>query len=317
VVCLLGPSGCGKSTALRLAAGLEPLQAGRVLIAGRVMADGRVDVPPENRGVGLVFQDFALFPHLTVFDNVAFGLIDRPKEERRRRVTELLERVALAGHADDHPHMLSGGQQQRVALARALAPSPRVMLMDEPFSGLDVRLRQTVRLESLDVLRAEGTTTLIVTHDPEEAMAVGDRIAVMAEGALRQIDTAEGIWNRPVDAFTATFPGEVAEFTATVADGVVTTPLGAFATDLADGAAARVLVRAEAIRVLPANGAGLGRATVRSVSFLGGVLLVRLDVPGVSGPLIARMPAGIGAPPTVDRPVMLTVDRAGVFVFRA
>ena len=181
VVCLVGPSGCGKSTVLRLAAGLETLQRGRVSMRGEVVGDpaARVGVPPERRPVGLVVQDFALFPHLTVGGNVAFGLSQRPVTDRDRRVREVLRQVGMEGYVDAYPHALSGGQQQRVALARALAPEPSILLLDEPFSGLDERLREQVRDDTLRLLRRNGTAALLVTHDPEEALFMADRIYLM------------------------------------------------------------------------------------------------------------------------------------------
>ncbi|MFP3944405.1 MAG: ABC transporter ATP-binding protein, partial [Alphaproteobacteria bacterium] len=179
VVCLLGPSGCGKSTTLRIAAGVERLDAGRVEIEGRLVAGEGVFVPPEDRGVGLMFQDFALFPHMKVAENVAFGLAGLPRAERARRALEMLERVGMERHANKYPNALSGGEQQRVALARALCPRPGILLMDEPFSGLDARLRDRVRDRTLDILKEEGASALLVTHDPGEAMRMADRIALM------------------------------------------------------------------------------------------------------------------------------------------
>jgi iron(III) transport system ATP-binding protein len=229
VVCLLGPSGCGKTTILRVAAGLERLQRGRVAISGRTVAAEGVDIPPEERGVGLVFQDYALFPHLSVRENVAFGLRALPAAERRQRALAVLQRVGLAGLAEAFPHTLSGGQQQRVALARALAPQPRVMLLDEPFSGLDTRLRDQVRDETLHVLKDSGTATLLVTHDPEEAMFMADRIAVMRAGRMEQLGQPADLYCQPANAFVAAFFGDVNRLDGTVRDGRVQTPFGAVA----------------------------------------------------------------------------------------
>ena len=185
VMCLLGPSGCGKSTTLRMIAGVETPDQGRILIDGQEVLGAGVNLPPEARGVGLMFQDFALFPHLTVAGNVAFGLVG-DKANKTRRVDELLEKVNLSGFARKHPHELSGGEQQRVALARALAPRPRVMLMDEPFSGLDNRLRDGIRDATLEVLKAEGAAVLLVTHEPAEAMRRAAEMARMREGRIVQ-----------------------------------------------------------------------------------------------------------------------------------
>ncbi|MGE5766512.1 MAG: ABC transporter ATP-binding protein, partial [Bacteroidota bacterium] len=250
VVCLLGPSGCGKTTALRVAAGLEILQQGRVLIDGAVVAGEGREVPPEARSVGLVFQDYALFPHLSVADNVAFGLRRLPGAERRQRVAEALELVGMAASAAAYPHMLSGGQQQRVALARALAPRPRVMLLDEPFSNLDARLRQQVRDDTLHVLKRSGTTTLMVTHDPEEAMFMADRIALMRAGRIVQLGTPANLYYQPAEAFVASFFGEINILQGVVKAGEVATPFGAVgAGGLADGTAVEVLIRPEALHL--------------------------------------------------------------------
>ncbi len=181
VVCLLGPSGSGKTTLLRLAAGLERLQQGAILIDDEIVANEERHVPPEHRGVGLMFQDYALFPHLSVLDNVTFGLLGQAKDRARRRAMEMLDQVSMTAHAQNHPNMLSGGQQQRVALARALAPEPKLLLLDEPFSGLDTNMRGQIREETLTVLKANGVATVMVTHDPEEAMFMADRIKILGE----------------------------------------------------------------------------------------------------------------------------------------
>ena len=188
VVCLVGPSGCGKSTVLRLAAGLERLQRGRISMRGEVVGDPekQVRVAPERRHVGLVFQDFALFPHLTVGGNVGFGINRLPAAQREARVRETLRQVEMEQYIDTFPHTLSGGQQQRVALARALAPQPSVLLLDEPFSGLDERLREQVRDDTLGLLRRNGTAALLVTHDPEEALFMADRLYLMRAGRIVQ-----------------------------------------------------------------------------------------------------------------------------------
>ncbi len=251
VVCLLGPSGCGKTTALRLAAGLEPLQQGRIQLGGATVAgDGR-DVPPEARNVGLVFQDHALFPHLTVLDNVAFGL---KGDDRLTIAKTWLDRVGLGPRGNDHPFMLSGGEQQRIALARALAPGPRVMLMDEPFSSLDAGLRAELRRQTLHLLRQAGTATLLVTHDPEEAMAMADRIVVMRAGRIVQAGTPEQVYCRPASRFIAEFLGEANVMPGVVTGGAVPTPFGPIpAPGLADGAAVDIVVRPESLRLASAG----------------------------------------------------------------
>ncbi len=204
---LLGPSGCGKTTVLRAIAGFEPLQAGRVELDGVVLADARSALPPERRRVGMMFQDYALFPHLDVAGNVGFGVRAPSRAARQARVREALERVGLADHAARYPHELSGGQQQRVALARALAPDPALLLLDEPFSNLDIDTRQRLAGELRALLKAAGTTVLMVTHDQAEAFAMADRIGVMHAGRLLQWDDAETLYRHPVDRFVAGFVG--------------------------------------------------------------------------------------------------------------
>ncbi len=214
--CLLGPSGCGKTTAMRGIAGFEPIQAGTIRIGGEVVSRPGWMLAAEMRRVGMVFQDYALFPHLTVADNVAFGLRGESRSARQARVAELLELVGLGGHADRFPHQLSGGQQQRVALARALAPRPRLILMDEPFSNLDVELRERLSLEVRDILRREATTALIVTHDQHEAFALADWVGVMADGRIQQWDTPYKLYHEPANRFVADFVGQGALVTGEV-----------------------------------------------------------------------------------------------------
>jgi iron(III) transport system ATP-binding protein len=232
--CLLGASGCGKTSVLRCIAGFEPLTAGEILLNGRVVSRRGFRVPPEQRRVGMVFQDYALFPHLSVEANVNFGIRDLPAAERRRRTDEVLDLVGLASLRDRAPHQLSGGQQQRIALARALAPRPRLLLLDEPFSSLDVDLRERLAQELRGILRQAAATALFVTHDQLEAFAVGDVIGVMNHGRLEQWDDAYTLYHRPATRFVADFIGH-GVFTPAqiVPDGhgcIVRTPLG----DLAD-----------------------------------------------------------------------------------
>ncbi|HLT46611.1 MAG TPA: ABC transporter ATP-binding protein [Rubricoccaceae bacterium] len=205
---LLGPSGCGKTTALRLIAGFMRPDHGAIALAGRTLADDHTFVPPEKRGIGFVFQDYALFPHLTVAQNVAFGLRAMKKPARAARVREVLRMVGLDGLEDRLPHALSGGQQQRVALARALAPRPRLILLDEPFSNLDALFRQEMRDRVRDVLKAEGTTAVLVTHDQEEALLFADRVAVMHMGRIEQVGTPEALYLTPRTLFVAQFLGQ-------------------------------------------------------------------------------------------------------------
>ena len=249
IVCLLGPSGCGKTTLLRVAAGLEKVQAGTVTLSGDVVATPERQLPPEKRGVGLMFQDFALFPHLSVSANVAFGLRDMAGSARNKRVEEVLRQVNMYERRDDYPHQLSGGQQQRVALARALAPNPAVMLLDEPFSGLDQNLRISVREETLGVLKASNVATLLVTHNPEEAMFMADRIIVMGPGGkILQEGTPNEIYASPAHPFVATYFGQVNQFEGTAKDGNVETPLGPVPVPhIEDGCQVDVVIRPHGI----------------------------------------------------------------------
>ncbi len=295
VVCLLGPSGCGKTTLLRIAAGLERPRAGTVRIGGQVVASDTVFVPPERRGVGLMFQDFALFPHLTNLANVAFGLDRLARAEARAEALRALERVGLGRHAEDYPERLSGGEQQRVALARALAPRPGVMLMDEPFSGLDRRLRDAVRDETLSVLRRAGATVIVVTHDPEEALRVADRVVLMRRGRIVQIGAPRQIYRSPIDLETARFFTDLNEIAGRAREGRITTPLGAWpAGEVAEGGEAVVVIRPESIAFRRAGGTpadGAIQGVIRAERFLGGTALVEIAVEGLERPLNARVPS--------------------------
>jgi iron(III) transport system ATP-binding protein len=205
--CLLGPSGCGKTTVLRAIAGFETIDGGEISLEGSVVSRPGYNVPPERRRIGMVFQDYALFPHLSVADNIAFGLHHAEAAERRMRVEELLVTVGLTGAGGKFPHELSGGQQQRVALARALAPKPQLLLLDEPFSNLDVELRERLSLEVRDILKQAGITAVLVTHDQHEAFAVADVIGVMHEGRIQQWDTPYNLYHKPANRFVADFVG--------------------------------------------------------------------------------------------------------------
>lgn len=314
IVCLLGPSGCGKSTVLRLVAGLEVLREGRIMLDGRLLADSGHAVPPEVRHIGMVFQDLALFPHLSIEDNVAFGLRHIAAPERRRLTAAALKQVDLGGLAGAFPHMLSGGEQQRVALARALAPRPRALLLDEPFSSLDARLRDRVRDDTLALLTASSTTALLVTHDPEEAMRLGDRIAVMNQGRLLQVDTPETIYRRPAGGFVARLFGELNEWHGTTTEGAVTTPLGPLATPGLDaGVAVEVLIRPEAVRIAPRGCGGTSTARVLSSRLLGPYSVVRLAVCGSDLRLVARVAEGVVLDPGAK--VSVRLDPTQVFVF--
>lgn len=321
VVCLLGPSGCGKTTLLRIAAGLQTLTGGRVSLGGEVVSEsGGIHWPPERRNVGLAFQDSALFPHLTVIDNVSFGLKALPARERKVRALHLLRQLGMSEYARVYPHTLSGGQQQRVALARALAPSPRVMLLDEPFSSLDARLRDQIRDDTLHVLKEVGTATLLVTHDPEEAMFMADRIALMRQGQVVQMGTPTDLYCQPIDPFVVNFFGPVNEYLGHVHDGIIETPAGPLdAGDLPNGSAVRVMIRPEAVRVTPLNEASHGHRTshVLMSRLLGANSMVHICAHGAGGQemhLHARTP-GVFLPEE-GQAVALSLDPTQVFVFK-
>ncbi len=227
---LIGPSGCGKSTTLRLVAGLERPDSGCIRIAGDTVAQGRSFTPPERRRVGLVFQDHALFPHLSVARNVAFGIDKLTQDEQRRRVGEVLDLVRLGHLAERYPHELSGGEQQRVALARALAPRPAIVLLDEPFSSLDETLRAQVRADTVAALRETGTTALLVTHDQTEALSCGDRVVVMRGGLIEQADTPQRVFEAPATRFVASFMGDADFLPARVHNALLTCEIGVVST---------------------------------------------------------------------------------------
>jgi iron(III) transport system ATP-binding protein len=262
LVALVGPSGCGKSTLLRLAAGLAGVDDGTIGIAGEVVDDGTRRVEPEDRRTGLVFQEHALFPHLTVADNIGFGLRQVPRRERAARVERWLAVMDLGGHGARYPHELSGGERQRVALARALAPEPRLVLLDEPFASLDPNLRDRLRGEIVEVLRVTGTPTLFVTHDQTEALIAGDRIAVMRAGRLEQTGRPEDVYERPANRFVAAFMGP-ASFLPIVGG---TTELGPPDRPAPDGAL--LVVRPE--QVVVAADDATARAVVTATEFRGG-----------------------------------------------
>ncbi len=317
VVCLLGPSGCGKTTLLRIASGIEKPSRGRVLINDAEVAGPNRFVPPEERSVGLMFQDFALFPHLDVLDNVAFGLRALPREEARREALAILARVGLEGFAHEQPNTLSGGQQQRVALARAIVPRPAVMLMDEPFSGLDVQLRDSMQEETLALLRETRATSLIVTHHPEEAMRLGDRIAVMRGGHLVKLGTAEDLYRHPGELFIARMFSEINEVPYKVSKGAIATPIGNVpAPGLAEGDTAILCIRERGIvlRVPSAEGAEGGLAgRVLDVKFLGAVALLEVGIEGFDAPLRVRAREIEGWRKGAE--VRVTIDTERVLVF--
>ena len=315
LVCLLGPSGCGKTTTLRAVAGLERPERGRIEIAGRVLSDASVELPPPERGIGFLFQDFALFPHLTVAQNIAYGMSRRQRATDLGRVESLLERIRLRHLADSYPHMLSGGEQQRVALVRALAPRPRVVLLDEPFSSLDASLRSGLREETMRILKDAGVTVLMVTHDPEEALVSADRIVLMRDGAAVQTGTPDALYARPVDAFTASFFGAVNRVPGRVAGGEIRTCLGALANPgFGDGEKVEVLIRPDGLALAP-DGTG-PELRVCSVHFAGAASVLRLSA-SHDGPVHdhfhARQP-GLCRHRVGER-VRIAIDRSQAFVF--
>jgi len=278
IVCLLGPSGCGKTSTLRLIAGLEKPDAGTITINGKTVSSHKDTTPPHKRGVGFLFQDFALFPHLTVAENISYGLTGLDREAAAARVDELLAQIQLTDHADKYPHMLSGGEQQRVALARARAPRPRLLLLDEPFSGQDTALRQQLRNETLNILKDRGATAIMVTHDPEEAMMMADRIILMKDGRVVQNGTPSEIYHRPATSFAAQFFGDINRLPGKVENGRVKTGLGEFAEpSLKDGSDVEVLIRPDSMKIVQSNDPDCS-LHVCAVRDAGNASLVRLGI---------------------------------------
>ena len=276
ILALLGPSGCGKTTTLRLVAGFERLDEGTITIGAETVAAPGRHVPPERRQIGMVFQDYAIFPHLSVGENVAFGL-GGGRRERAVRQETLLDFVGLTGLGERMPHELSGGQQQRVALARALAPGPRALLLDEPFSNLDAALRADVRAEVRALLRQTRTTTLFVTHDQEEALFLGDRVAVMRAGRIEQSGTPESVFLRPKTRFVAAFLGQTDFLEGTVVRGGVESTMGKLLLrpEVPAGSRVAVALRPDAVNVAPAA-PDEANARIVSRQFLGIAYLYRL-----------------------------------------
>jgi iron(III) transport system ATP-binding protein len=280
--CLLGPSGCGKTTLLRAIAGFEPVTGGRIELGGRRLVDDRRRLPPDKRRVGMVFQDFALFPHLDVRRNIAFGLRNWTHDKRYRRVDELLSLVGLSGYGPRYPHELSGGQQQRVALARAMAPKPDILLMDEPFSGIDAEFREQLASQVRDVLKAERMTAILVTHDQFEAFAMADAIGVLGGGQLHQWSTPYDLYHEPADLFVADFIGEGTFLEASICEdgGCVHSALGVVRDRLPPsfqpGDRVRLLVRPD--DVIHDDASEL-KLPVLHRSFRGASWLYRLQLP--------------------------------------
>lgn len=315
IVALVGHSGSGKSTLLRLIAGLERPDEGSIAIAGRVVCDSGMFVPPEQRGVGMMFQDYALFPHLTVLDNVRFGLAGVPRRESEERARTALGSVGLAERAAAYPHTLSGGEQQRVALVRALLPRPRVLLMDEPFSNLDKRNRDRVRDETTAIVRDSGTTAVLVTHDPEDAMRVADRIMLMEAGRIARGGASEDLYRQPGSLLVARFFADFNEIEGVVKGGRLTTAIGAFSANaLPEGAQAVACIRPHDLGMAP-EGKGSFAATVVGRAFVGDELVFTLWVLSLPRPLQVRAP--ISTSVAVGDRIGVRLDPANVLVFPA
>ena len=320
ILCLLGASGCGKSTLLRLIAGVEHPDTGEITLEGRVLTGPGRFVEPEARGIGFMFQDYALFPHLSVAENVAFGLRDWPRARVQERVAEVLAVAGVGALAARYPHMLSGGESQRVALARALAPQPGLLLMDEPFSNLDQGLRESVRAETLALLRQMRVGAILVTHDPAEALAVADRLAVMRAGRIEALAAPRQLYHAPPTLYTARFLGPGTALPGVVTAGALHTPLGRFAApDLAEGQAAVAFFRPQALALCdPAEGAA---ARIDRQEFLGaqerlfltleaGGAAVQLDLPSAPQPL-ALTRVGLRLDPAAVRVLAAEPAQAG------
>ncbi len=304
IICLAGHSGCGKSSLLRIIAGVDRPDSGTLFMQGEEIAGLQRFVEPELRKIGFVFQDYALFPHLTAEQNILFGLKALPKEEAAKRAQEVIEHVGIGSLVTRYPHMLSGGEQQRVALARALAPSPDILLMDEPFSSLDSGLRQKVRNDTFRLLRKLGTTVIMVTHDPEEALSTGDRIILMRQGQIVQSGSGYELHDTPNSPYAADFFGDFNKVPGIYRNGNIETAIGTFAchADIAEGAAAIAYLRPQAISVSTDPNQLMGKIIGRI--FLGDTEQLMLMVKGLSEPLHVK---------TFDR-IPITADQLGIVI---
>ena len=320
LVCLLGPSGCGKTTTLRLIAGLETPDSGTVSINGDNVSTNSFVLPPYKRDIGFLFQDFALFPHLTVKDNVAYGLKHLSKAEAQIRTTDMLGQIRLENHSEKYPHMLSGGEQQRVALARALAPEPSLLLMDEPFSGLDTSLREKIREETLQILKERGVTTVLVTHDPEEAMLIADRIVLMNDGNIVQCGTPSDIYQKPTNIFSAEFFGNINKVDGEVEGSKISTDIGTFSNkNFPSGSKVDVLIRQDGIRISPdiESSSFNGNLRVCDVRYSGNSSLVSIGIGNWPEPhthIVARELGRISL--EKGKPINLEIDHNRAFIFK-
>ena len=282
IFALLGPSGCGKTTTLRIIAGFEHADAGTVAMDKQILASDNIYVPPESRGIGFVFQDYALFPHKNVFENVAFGLRKSTKRERRERTLEILRMVGLLSLQSRLPHHLSGGEQQRVALARAIIARPKLLLLDEPFSSLDPGLRQTTREEVSALLKAEGISAVLVTHSQEEALSFAERLGVMKEGTIEQVGTPEAVYRHPKTAYVADFLGQTNFIEAHVQNGFAQTPFGRVKVDGEAAGDTLLSIRPECLKMTASDSWNSGAKTGRIVgqAFKGHDYTHRVEVNG-------------------------------------
>lgn len=283
ILALVGPSGCGKTTTLRLIAGFERPDSGKVILGDRIVANSQLYIPPERRNVGMVFQEHALFPHLSVYENVAFGLAGKPGDVLKQETNAMLNLVGMEKLANRYPHELSGGERQRVALARALAPRPIVVLLDEPFSNLDADLRHQIRGEVRVILKGIGATAIFVTHDQEEALFMGDRLAVFNQSQLEQIGSPETIFHNPATRFVAEFMGQTDFLPGEVVEGGILTEIGLLPqkVELPPGEKVELAVRADDIAFEPRKG---GESMVLARQFKGALNIYRLRLP--SGQLL-------------------------------
>ncbi|MEN9433014.1 MAG: hypothetical protein RLZZ422_603 [Pseudomonadota bacterium] len=291
--CLLGPSGCGKTTLLRAIAGFEPVTAGKIALGDTIISSPSIQIPPEKRQIGMVFQDYALFPHLTIAKNISFGIRHLSKAEQTKRIAQLLELVNLSGYEKRYPHELSGGQQQRIALARALAPKPKLMLLDEPFGSQDVELREMLAREVRDILKQEHTTAILVTHDQHEAFAMADEIGVLKAGRLQQWANPYQLYHRPENAFVAEFIGQGVLITGKVLDDMtVQTAFGRVTGELPEnvqtGQSIQVLIRPDDIRLAPK---AEHQATIVSRVFRGAEYLYTLQLSDQQTTILALAPS--------------------------
>ncbi len=282
IFALLGPSGCGKTTTLRLIAGFEKADAGTIAMEKRILANSEVHLPPESRGIGFVFQDYALFPHKNVLENVAFGLRKASKKARRERALDVLRLVDLTGLQTRLPHHLSGGEQQRVALARAIIARPKLLLLDEPFSSLDPGLRQTTREEVRALLKAEGIGAVLVTHAQEEAFSFAERLGVMKDGSLEQIDTPEAMYRYPKTAYVASFIGQTNFIRAHVKNGVAQTQFGRVKVDGEADGDALLSIRPECLKMMASDvwGSGAKNGRIVGQAFKGHEFTHRVEISG-------------------------------------